>query len=145
MGFSISYRTTRPVSKPEADAIRHAANAACSGRTWLSCEPVHFWTTEDNRLEGSSKPNFMSHPDDAASAAEQGLPDGTARDLLDVLCQLSRDHGIDWEISHDHSDGPIGYIRGGVSDGEVLARVEAFTDLGDILAEEMGLEDEDLA
>jgi hypothetical protein len=80
-----------------------------------------------------------------ASAVRTGLPDGTARDMLDLLCQISRDHGIDWEISHDYSEGPIGTIRAGECDGDVLAQVEAFTDLGDILSGEMdGLFDEDL-
>ncbi len=134
MGFSINYRSTRPVSQAETAAIRAAARDACQGRTWLSCEPVVFFTdSEDGRLLGSSKPNFRPHPDDVASAARAGLPDGTASDMLDVLCRLSRDHGIDWEISHDHSDGPVGVIRAGVCDGEVLSQVEVFANLADYL------------
>lgn len=39
MGFSIQCRTTRPVTKPEADAIDHDGSLACQGRTWLNCEP----------------------------------------------------------------------------------------------------------
>jgi hypothetical protein len=100
------------------------------GRTWLMCEPLCFWLDEnDGHLMGGSKPNFFPHPDDAASAASTGLPDGTLRDLLDILCQLSRDHGIDWEISHDHSDGTIGLIRDGICDPEVLTQVEILADL----------------
>lgn len=73
-----------------------AARAANQGRTWLSCEPVHFFTNdEDGHLLGGSKPNFRPHPDDVASAAREALPDGSARDMLDILCGLSRDHGID--------------------------------------------------
>src|SRR6185437_16335941 len=107
MGFTINYRSVRPVSPAEATAIRRAASDACRGRTWLSCEPVHFYAaSDDGHLCGSSKPNFRPHPDDKASASREGLPDGTARDMLDVLCRLSKDHGIDWEISHDHSGGP---------------------------------------
>ena len=145
MGFSISYRTTRPVSPAEAAATGRTAEDACRGRTWLSCEPVGFFThEEDGHLVGSSKPNFHPHPDDVTSAVREGLPDGTARDMLDVLCRLSREHGIDWEISHDYSDGPIGSVRGGVCDDRVLSQIEAFADLGDILAEELGdLDNED--
>jgi hypothetical protein len=111
----------------------------------LSCEPVHFFTGgDDGHLLGGSKPNFQPHPDDVASAAREGLPDGSARDMLDVLSRLSRDHGVDWEIRHDHSDGPIGYIRSGTCDDNVLSQVEAFADLADILADELdGLTDED--
>jgi hypothetical protein len=137
MGFSVYYRSTRPVEKTEQDAIREAARAANEGRTWLSCEPVHFYRGEDGYLEGGCKPNFMPHPDDAASAASEGLPDGTTRDMLDILCQLSRDHAVDWEIRHDHSDGTVGYIRDGVCDDDVLMRIEALADLGNMLEDLM--------
>jgi hypothetical protein len=59
------------------------------------------------------------------------LPDGTASELIAILCRLSRDHGVDWQFSHDASDGPIGEIRAGVCDEQVLAHVELFADLGD--------------
>jgi len=135
MGFSINYRSTRPASRAEADAIRNAASAANKGRTWLSCEPVHFILDDGGHLLGGSKPNFQPHADDVASARSEGLPDGTARDMLDVLCKLSLDHDIEWEISHDHSGGPIGYVRDGICDEQVRDQVEAFADLDDILGE----------
>jgi hypothetical protein len=135
MGFTIYYRSTQPVAPADSEAIREAARVANEGRTWLSCEPVHFFPGADGNLQGGSKPNFMPHPDDAAAAARAGLPDGTTRDMLDILCRLSRDHAVDWEISHDHSGGPIGYIRSGVCDDVVLAQIEGFADLGDILGE----------
>src|SRR3954454_8911684 len=100
MGFTVYYRSTRPVGKAESDAIRQAAHEANAGRTWLGCEPVHFFDPdEQGHLVGGSKPNFLPHPDDVASAAAAGgRPNGTTRDLLDVLCRLSRDHRIDWEL-----------------------------------------------
>lgn len=133
MGFSIYYRSTRPVSPARADAVAEAALDLCRGRSWLGCEPVGFFPeTGDGHLMGGSKPNFQPHPDDAASA-RSGLPDGTTRDLIDILCRLSRDHQVDWELMHDHSDGPVGYIRRGVCDDEVLALAEGVAGLGDIL------------
>jgi hypothetical protein len=139
MGFSVYYRSTHPVSPAKAAAIERAAQALCQGRTWLGCEPVGFFAGQaDGHLFGRSKPNFQPHPDDAASAARSGLPDGTTRDLLDVLCRLSRKHRIDWEVSHDYSDGPVGYIRGGVCDDAVWAQIEALADLGDVLGDLTG-------
>jgi hypothetical protein len=138
MGFSVYYRSTRPVSQTTADAIEQAADDLCHGRTWLGCEPVGFFSERaDGHLLGGSKPNFQPHPDDAASAARSGLPDGTTRDMLEILCQLSRDHQIDWELSHDYSNGPIGYIRSGICDDAALTQIEAFADLGDILEDVM--------
>jgi hypothetical protein len=136
MGFAIYYRSTRRVSRARADVIRKAAVGLCGGRTWLSCEPVGFHSDlEDGRLAGFSKPNFLPNPDDAASAAREALPDGTALDMLEVLCRLSRDHGVDWEVRHDDAPEPVGYIRGGVCEPELRERVEALADLGDILSD----------
>ncbi len=136
MGFTIYYRSTRRVSRARADAIRKAAAALNRGRTWLSCEPVGFFADqEDGRLLGGSKPNFLPHPDDAAAAAREALPDGTARDVVEILCQLSRDHGVDWEFHHDYDPGPIGFIRGGACEPRLLDQIDAFADLGDILGD----------
>ncbi len=134
LGFTIYYRSTSPVSPAEADAILRAARLANKGRTSLGCEPVHFFPNDDGHLLGGSKPNFQPHPDDALAAAREGLPDGNTRDMLDVLCRLSRDLGVDWGLSHDH-DPAIGFIRAGECDHNVLAQIEAFADLGDLLGE----------
>jgi hypothetical protein len=149
MGFTIYYRSTRPVPSERADAIRAAAYELIDGRTWLSCEPVGFFPDqEDGHLFGGSKPNFQPHPDDAASAAKEGLPDGTVNDLLDILCQLSSEFDVDWEFSHDHDAGPIGHVRGGVCEPRLRDQMEAFGDLGNILQELMDdtdLESEDFS
>jgi hypothetical protein len=139
MGFTVYYRSTRPISGKRADAIRQAATTLNEGRTWLSCEPVDFFMDqEDGRLWGGSKPNFQPHPDDVAAAALEALPDGTVRDLLEILCELSRDHDVDWEFSHDHDPRPIGFIRGGICEDKLLEQVEAFGDLADMLQDVMG-------
>ena len=88
---------------------------------------------DDGHVMGGSKPNFTPHPDDAAEVESEGLPDGTIKDALDVLCQLSSNCDIDWEISHDYSDGPIGWIRSGQADRAVLNQIEEFGSLGDVL------------
>jgi hypothetical protein len=141
MGFAVNYRSVNPVSPAEADIIARATEAAIQGRTWLSCEPVHFLVEPSGHLWGFSKPNFMPHPDDAASAASEGLPDGTLRDLVEILCKLSIEYGVEWEISHDDAPGPIGFIRGGVADEQMLEIIESLADLGDVLS---ALENEEL-
>jgi hypothetical protein len=138
VGFSVYYRSTGPVDTGRAEAIARSAAELCRGRTWLHCEPVWFFPgSADGHLLGGSKPNFLPHPVDAESAERSGLPDGTARDMLDVLARLSLDYGVDWEISHDYSGGPIGLIRDGVCEEGVLTHIEAFADLADGLSEEL--------
>lgn len=146
MGFSVYYRTARPVSPEEAVALRRAASEAMGERTWLSCEPVHFFADlDEGRLWGGSKPNFAPDPADAASAALEGLPDGDVRALLDVLCRLSREHGVDWELRHDEVDWSIGAIRDGVADRDLEGKIEALADLGAAIREWEDLGEDDLA
>jgi hypothetical protein len=134
MGFEFYYRSTRPVTPTEAATIERAAAELSRGHTWLSCEPVSFYDArDDGHLVGSSKPNFQPDADDASAAAKEDLPNGTTQDLFEILRQLSQSHAIDWEISHDYSDGPVGFIRGGVCDREILTQSEAFANLGGIL------------
>lgn len=136
MGFSFSYRTTRPVSDELAATIQQEVNAFSSARTWLSCEPLNLGRDRNGHLLGSSKPAFELHPDDTASADKQGLPDGTVRDLLESLCVLSRNYGVDWEISHDYSEvGAVGFIRRGICDGQLIRMADALVDMLDALLE----------
>jgi hypothetical protein len=145
MGFSIYYRSTRPIEPAEVASIEHHAAQLCAGRSWLHCEPVGFVAGDDGHLLGGSKPNFLPDQGDAEAARKSGLPDGTIHDMLDVLAKLSIDHGIDWEISHDGSNGPIGRVHDGVCDPDVVSQIEAFEDLADILTEDFDEhEDEDL-
>jgi hypothetical protein len=132
MGFAIQYKTTELISPALQTEMIDAANTLSKGRTWLSCEPPCLF---DNigKLVGFSKPNFLPHPEDVASARAEGLPDGTINDVLDVLCALSRQFDIEWEVSHDYADGPIGYIRNGICDDEVRTQCDTFNDLADEL------------
>ena len=136
MGFCVTYRSTRPVTSAEADAICRASDAACLGRTWLSCEPVYFDSDrEEGRLLGSSKLNFSPDPEEAAEAAESGLPDGTVLTVLDILTALSRDHAVDWEIDHDEAPEPIGWIKAGHCDDAVRTQIEALAEFSRAIAE----------
>ncbi|HEY4309329.1 MAG TPA: hypothetical protein VGN12_07745 [Pirellulales bacterium] len=135
----IYYRSARPVSPIEPAAICDAARTASEGRTWLSCERISFFAAEgDCHLVGGSKPNFNPHESDVAAASRESLPDGTARDMLDLLCRLSSEFAVDWELSHDFEPS-LGSIRAGRCDEAALSQIEALGSLKDILGE-LGLE-----
>ena len=80
-------------------------------------------------------PNFLPHPADVASAQAEGLPDGTLNDVVDVLCILSKQFGIEFELSHDHSDGPIGYVRDGFCEDDARSQLSALAELAKDLAD----------
>lgn len=142
MGFAIGYRTTEELSPALQREVIASLEQQSAGRTWLSCEPP-ILLDDGGCLRGSSKPNFYPHADDVASARSHELPDGTVKDLLDCLCRVSAEFDIDWEIVHDYSDGPVGYIHCGACDDEVRTQCEAFADLADDLRDE-GINLEDL-
>lgn len=128
MGFAISYQTADSLPPQVIRNVTAAAERMAKRHTWLSCEPL-ILHDEGGCLSGSSKPMFGPRPPgDVESAKQEGLPDGTLSDLIEILCELSSAFGVDWEISHDYSDGPIGYIRGGECDAEVTKQCEALND-----------------
>lgn len=140
MGFSIYYRSLQELDDDQVRAIESDSRGLSAGRTWLACEPPHFFPIDDGYLFGGSKPNFQPHPDDAAAAAAEGLPDGTVADLIAVLCELSSRHGVDWEIRHDYSDGPVGTIRVGTAEPGLMLQIEGILDLANLTGELGGSE-----
>lgn len=135
MGFCIYYRSSEPMHPALAFEINQHAQRLTSGYTWLSCEPVILDQRPDGFLGGGSKPNFVPDPIDAQSAESSSLPDGTVMTMVEVLCELSRDHPVDWEICHDYEPGPIGRIREGQAETELVEQLETLGTIGDLLDE----------
>ena len=133
MSATIYYRSLRAVSNEERVAIEDTARSAQAARTWLSCEPVGFYLSEGGYLRGGSKPNFAPDEAEAAAAAGSGLPDGTVLDLIEVLSQISRNHGVDWEIVFEQ-EPPVGFIRNGRCDQEVLSGAEQLAEVARMMA-----------
>jgi hypothetical protein len=141
MGFSIHYRSTEAMHPARAYEIKQHAQRLIDGYTWVSCEPVIVHQQSDGYLAGQSKPNFFPAEIEAHAADMEGIPDGTVLALAEVLCLLSRDHGVDWDIAHDYEPDPIGRICDGVADVDLIEQLETLGSLGDLL-DEM-LEDDD--
>jgi hypothetical protein len=63
--------------------------------------------------------------------------------LAEVLCSLSREHGIDWYLGHDYEPDWIGRICDGVPDSELIEQLETFGSIGDLFDEALDELDED--
>jgi hypothetical protein len=126
MGCEVSYCSTRPVTPEEAEAIDESASRLCENPDWVRCEPIIFVSCIDGHtggpLSGSSKLSFK--PFEELASPDLEMYDATIHDLLNALCELSREHKVDWEISHEYSDGPVGYIRTGVADDKLVAEID---------------------
>jgi hypothetical protein len=126
VGFSVDYRSTRAVTAAEAEAIDQAAARLCDHPRWVGCEEIFFYECleayGEGHLSGSSKPHLEAHWVYESSGVETRID--PIRELIDALCQISRDHQIDWEIDHDYHDGPVGYIRSGLADDKLVAEID---------------------
>lgn len=140
MGFSISFRTTEQLSPARQREVLESLEQQAAGYLWLDCEPPRLME-EDGILLGASRLSFAAD-EDIASAGDD-LPEGTINELLDCLCHVSKELEVAWEIAHNDSDGPLGYIRRGKCDKE--ARNECI-DLADMAHElkQDGMDLEDL-
>lgn len=132
MGYSVYYRSTRAVTAAEAEAIDQTAARLCDDPEWAGCEPILFSEClgadlnggpyPEAHLSGGSKLSFKA-PEELAIPGE-GTRIVTIRDLIDALCQISRDHQVDWEIEHEYQEGPVGYIRNGLADDKLVAEID---------------------
>ena len=118
MGFDITYATTERISPALQREIIDDANSMYMQKSWIQCMGPEV-ENEDGYLSGCSRLTPDPDPEDVEDARDGGAPDGTVLDLLDALCKLSGKFDIEWEISHDHSDGVVGRIQHGVADDAV--------------------------
>ena len=132
MGFCINYCSTRTVTAAEAEAIDQACELLCEDEEGVGCEPIEFFEClranlgelpyPEGHLSGSSKISFNSPEEDATPGEETRIV--TIHDLIDTLCQISRDHRVDWEVGHDYHEGPAGYIRSGLADDKLVTEID---------------------
>jgi hypothetical protein len=131
VGFCIDYCSTRAVTAAEAEAIDEAANLLCD-EDGVGCEPIYFFEClqaslgelpyPEGHLSGSSKMSFNTPEEDAIPGVETHIV--TVHDLVDTLCQISRDHQVDWEVGHSGLEGPAGYIRSGVAEDKLVTEID---------------------
>jgi hypothetical protein len=143
MGFDIRFSTTEKISLALQREIIEDADDLYSQKSWVQCdgpllEDAHGY------LSGSSRLTPDPDPDDLADARCDGYPDGTVLDLLKGLCQLSGRHDIEWQISHDHSDGVVGSIECGRPDEAVQRTFEGLAAMCEDMAEDLPPDDLDL-
>jgi hypothetical protein len=145
MAFSIHYRSSETMHPARAYEIKQHAERLVEGFVWFSCQPVLLQQTTDGYLGGHSKPNFFPAESDPGAPHADGLPDGTIVTLAELLCVLSREHGVNWDVGHDYEPEPIGRICDGIADPELIEQLETFGSMGDLLDDMMGEWDDDLA
>lgn len=137
MGFSVYYRTAEPVEADKRSAVIKMAERFTAGHSWYGCEPLFLQDLPDGGLWGASKPRLIGFSDEDFEAAEsENLPDGTISDLIECLCRISYEFGIDWEIGADNVPDPVGFIRSGDADAEVSSLVEFLVEAGELTFEE---------
>ena len=80
--------------------IKQHAEVLNKGLDWSGCEQVRLDQSTGGTLAGSSETTFAIDLDGDLTAQDTlGMAS-----LIDVLCELSRCHSVDWCIEHDYED-----------------------------------------
>ena len=130
MGCPLTYRTCRPLSPEEEEAVRLAIDAFNLGRSWV------LTVRRDNRdghLTCVMEPGDDSPGHPAGGKAPRWPGAYEAQCLLDGLCGISRDCRVDWEIHDPYGLRPIGTIRSGRCLADPEAQAEAVRNRGELL------------
>lgn len=143
MSFTIGYRSIQTMHPAGAFAIRDRCAELSQPYTWISCEPVFVEQEPDGYLVGFSKPSFLGSDADVRLVETGGLPDGTVETLIDVLCAVSREMEVDWEISHDFEPEPIGRIVNGEAESILRDQIESLASVNHLLEVMMAADEED--
>lgn len=142
MSLSIRYRSLEPMHPKLAFQIKKRAAQLNTIYPWAGCESVQLQQGTDGILGGDSTTCFLADPD-----LDVGINDAAASDiaaLVDVLCELSREFEVDWQLEHDYETDVVGYIRFGIADAEVLEELETICAIGEMIGEydeEEGIEE----
>lgn len=133
MGYSICYRSSKPMDDETRSKIEAEVSELCTGYGWFSCDPISFHdgvkiAGNESHLMGASKLSFEIDSDDVAEAKAAGYPDGTPATLIEILCQISDKHGVDWEFTDDESSS-FGSICNGKPSPQLVDALRSFDEL----------------
>jgi hypothetical protein len=135
VGVLLCFTSVESASPEVEAAIRAEPRERGGGRSWVLCEPPHFYPTEeDGLLRGGSKLNLHPWADELAEVSKAPGERNDLQELLRLLCAWSGRHGLTWELEVDGM--PLGRIEGGACQGDVEGALEAFADLAEYLGEE---------
>lgn len=129
--FAIRYRTATPLAPDAAARVRDALERFAGGSAWALCEPPTLHADSRGHLAGQSLVNLAPDPNEVRAAMAVCGPDGTAETLLEVLDQVSRECGVDWELSHSESEVVVGGIRQGVADSGAQRLLDRVAELSE--------------
>ena len=131
--FAIRYRAAAPLTLGDAARVHVALARFVGGSAWMLCEQPCLTQRPDGHLAGSSALNMTPRPEEVRAAMAVCGPDGTAETLFEVLDQVSRECGVDWELSHSLAEGVAGHIAGGVTDAGARRLLDQIAELAESL------------
>jgi len=137
MAFTVHFQSTEPISSIVHQSLSESLAQLTHRHHWAGCEPPVLADELDasGKILGSCRPNFMPIPDDYLNCDSKRLPDGSIHDVIDILSQLSSEFVVDWQLDHDHHEGPIGFIRNGSVDIQLKLEITHIAGIGTVVAD----------
>jgi hypothetical protein len=111
--------------------IGQAADRLIQQFAWIDCEPVKLKQETDGFLAGQCGAWFCTAEVDEDPFSS--LPQAVLMTVIEVLCQLSASHHVDWVIGHDYEVGAVGRICDGLAGADLIEEIETLDSIGDLI------------
>lgn len=131
MGFCLYYRSSEPMHPALAFEIGEDVDRLVQQFDWCNCGPVKLKQETDGFLAGECGAWFRT--DDDLENPFSSLPPAVLMTVIEVLCDLSANHDVDWVIGHDYEMGPVGRICDGIADADLIEEIETLDSIGDLI------------
>jgi hypothetical protein len=131
MGFCLYYRSSEPMHPALAFEIGEDVDRLVQQFAWCNCDPVTLKQETDGFLAGESNAWFCTG--DVQDDTFSSLPPAVLMTVIEVLCQLSANHDVDWVFGHDYEVGPVGRICDGIAEADLIEEIETLDSIGDLI------------
>ncbi|NND99988.1 MAG: hypothetical protein HKN47_21935 [Pirellulaceae bacterium] len=132
MGLSIYYRSIEPMHPALAYSIKQRAEELIAQHEWPHCDPPSLKQHTDGHLTGGSERMFA---DDEPLHASADDPEGDLLIVVKILAELSREHAVDWEFSHDYEPETVGRIIEGRVEPQLIEEITSMINIGKLFGD----------
>ena len=132
MGLYIYFRSIKPMHPALAYELSQRAAELSSQYSWNLCDPPTFQHNSDGHISGLIEPIFV---DDGSEIFCDSDDEANLLEVIEILANLSDDHEVDWEFSHDYEPDVVGRIIEGKVSEDLLDEIETVISIGGLFGE----------
>lgn len=120
----LRFRSARVVVSSEQAAIEQLLLEQCIRYSWIGTDVPGFFNRDENRLVGRSTEAIGASQPDGTAYKLSRLPGGSLQTVFEILCRLSCEFELDWELSYGRDSDFNFRITDGVGDSQLVELLE---------------------